>query len=303
MTLERGRAYGKVILLGEHAVVYGVPAVAMAVDRGARASAEEAPVPKLTVGTTEVPDDAEVSRALRALLTRLGSPPMHVQIDLDVPPGCGLGASAAMGVATARAVCAALGREEKDAELLDAVDGWERVFHGNPSGVDAAAAVAGGCLHYVRGEEPRPLTPGLPLRVAIAVAGPPASTKLMVDGVARLKQRRPELVQKTLDGIRSLVRNAILAIEAGDRDGLGKLMDYNQMLLSGLMVSTEGIERACHAARAAGALGAKLTGAGGGGCVVALVEGDPTPVIAAWRKEGFECFATQMGAAKERSTS
>jgi mevalonate kinase len=73
-------------------------------------------------------------------------------------------------------------------------------------------------------------------------------------------------------------------------------MDLNQMLLSGLMVSTEGIERACASARTAGALGAKLTGAGGGGAVIALADLDPEPVLAAWRSEGLVCFAATVAA-------
>jgi mevalonate kinase len=117
----------------------------------------------------------------------------------------------------------------------------------------------------------------------------------MVEGVARLSARRPDLVGKSVSGITALVENARLCIEAGDAPGLGKLMDLNQMLLAGLMVSTEGIERACATARSAGALGAKLTGAGGGGCVIALADLDPEPILTAWRAEGLECFAATVG--------
>src|SRR5690606_19418784 len=163
--------------------------------------------------------------------------------------------------ATTRAILALQGREATDDVVLDAVDGWERVFHGNPSGVDAAAALGHGVLQYVKGDPPRPLRPERPLVLALAVADPPASTR--------------EMVERTLAGIRTLVKNAVLCLEAGDLTGFGSLMDYNQMLLSGLMLSTEGLERACFLARSAGALGAKLTGAGGGGCVVALVDEDP----------------------------
>ena len=99
---------------------------------------------------------------------------------------------------------------------------------------------------------------------------------------------------RSFDAIDSLVQNARLALEAGDHVGLGKLMDLNQVLLSGLMVSTEEIETLCSLARASGALGVKLTGSGGGGCVVALVEEDPAPVVAAWEKAGFRAFSTQV---------
>jgi mevalonate kinase len=118
----------------------------------------------------------------------------------------------------------------------------------------------------------------------------------MVETVARLRQRRPAIVAKAFDGIAALVQNARLAVEAGDRVGLGKLMDLNQMILSGLFVSTEEIERLCHLAREAGALGAKLTGAGGGGSVVALVSGVGAAdrVLEAWKADGFWGFGTRI---------
>jgi mevalonate kinase len=115
----------------------------------------------------------------------------------------------------------------------------------------------------------------------------------MVEQVARLRERRTDLVTQTFDGIRSLVGNARLALEANDYVGVGRLMDLNQMLLSGLMLSTEEIEAMCRMAREAGALGAKLTGSGGGGCVVALVQGEPEPVLSRWEKAGFRSFSSR----------
>ena len=111
-----------------------------------------------------------------------------------------------------------------------------------------------------------------------------------------MRARRPQVVDKAFDGIRALVSNARLAIEDGDRFALGRLMDLNQMLLSGLFVSTPEIEAMCEQARAAGALGAKLTGAGGGGSVVALVNGmsGAERVLEAWTKGGFGGFATRV---------
>lgn len=303
--MERtARAAGKVILLGEHAVVYGAPALAAALDRGAVARAERAEQSRIVLGASAPVEgeDGEVGRAFAALRASLGAPEQVVTAELELPAGCGLGASAALGVAIARAVLLSsepdteLGADGARTRVLEAAAAWEGVFHGRASGVDAAAAASRGCIRFSRSEGAEPVRAARPLPVVVAVAGPPASTREMVEGVARLRARRPEMVDKTVSAIGALVQNARLCIEAGDLPGLGKLMDLNQMLLSGLMVSTEGIERACDAARRAGALGAKLTGAGGGGCVVALADLDPAPLLAAFRSEGLECFSATIGA-------
>jgi len=290
------RANGKVILLGEHAVVYGVPAIAAGIERGVEASAQAAPSSSLRIGErrAEPADGSELGRAFGALLESLGAPSLSVEASLEVPPGSGLGASAALAVAIARAVLEALGLAQDLACVLTAAAAWEGVYHGNPSGVDAAAAAHAGCLLFDKLNGPRPIALGRELVLAIGLAGPPASTKLMVEGVARLRQRRPAVVDKALEGIRALVQNAKLCLEAGDLPGLGSLMNYNQMLLSGLFVSTEGIERCCGLAREAGALGAKLTGSGGGGAVVALCDANAEPILAAWRSAGIECFGSYV---------
>jgi len=288
-------ACGKVILLGEHAVVHGAPAIAAGIERGAQASAERAEAVELWLGASLIQpdDDTPLGRALAALVAELGAPPARVRASSDLPVGAGLGSSAALAVAIARALLELEGAAPLP-RVLAAAGAWERVFHGNPSGIDTAAAASGGCIWFTRAGGPEPLQLARPLSLAIAVAGPPASTKLMVDSVARLKERRPEVFAKSLAGIESLVKNARLALEAGDLPGLGRLMDLNQMLLSGLMVSTQEIEAACRLARQAGALGAKLTGAGGGGAVVALADGAPDPVLEAWRGAGLDCFGTTI---------
>jgi mevalonate kinase len=296
------RASGKVILLGEHAVVYGAPALAAGLSRGARAEARRAERASLKLGDAfaEQGDGSELARALEGLLEAVAAPPLAVEAELELPAGSGLGASAALGVAIARAALEVIAPgETADASrprVLAGAAGWERVFHGNPSGIDAAAAEGGGCIRFTREEGPVRIPVARTMPLAIAIAGPPASTRMMVEGVARLAQRRPDAFAKTIAGITSLVENARLCVEAGDMPGLGKLMDLNQMLLAGLMVSSEGIEAACDIARKAGALGAKLTGAGGGGAVVALADLDPAPVLEAWRTAGFACFASEVAA-------
>jgi len=294
------RANGKVILLGEHAVVYGVPAIAAGIERGVEASARPAHGSSLRIADRHAApgEDSDLGRAFGALLTSLDASDLAVEARLELPPGSGLGASAALGVAIARAVLEARGARADPKRVLAAAAAWEGVYHGNPSGVDAAAAAHDGCVWFDKAHGLEPIALARELVLAIGLAGPPASTKLMVEGVARLRERRPDVVDKALAGIEALVKNAKLCLEAGDLPGLGSLMNYNQMLLSGLFVSSEGIERCCGLARDAGALGAKLTGAGGGGAVIALCDGTSEPILAAWRNAGIECFGSHVRAAK-----
>jgi mevalonate kinase len=299
-----GHACGKVILLGEHAVVYGVPALAVGIDRGARARAaplDRGPSRLLVRGwNISVREDDtghDLARAFRSLLDAIrcdvpALAPQSVDVEADLPPGGGLGCSAALGVAIARAVDPSSTSDQVQSRAM----AWEKVFHGNPSGVDAAVCARGGCSLFRKGEGLEPVRVRGALHLCIGSTGLASSTKSMVEAVARLKARRPEVVDKSFEGVRSLVSNARLAIEAGDRFALGRLMDLNQMLLGGLFVSTPEIERMCALARDAGALGAKLTGAGGGGSVVALVPSSAVSdsVLAVWKSDGFEGFAASV---------
>src|SRR5580704_12311216 len=252
MTHRIGAACGKVILLGEHAVVYGVPAIAVGIDRGARATAEplaDGPstlhVRGWDIRVHEDQKDRDLARAFRAVLdhAREGGRDVRVAVEAeaDLPPGAGLGCSAALGVAVARAVDAGAAEAHVAARAM----AWERVFHGNPSGVDAAVAAMGGCIYFKKGEPIQPLRVRTNITLCVGHSGMASSTKAMVEAVARLRARRPEVVEKAFEGIRALVQNAKLALEAGDKFALGRLMDLNQMLLSGLFVSSEEIERMC----------------------------------------------------------
>jgi mevalonate kinase len=298
-----GSASGKLILLGEHAVVYGVPAIAAGIERGAHAEATvlAAGAPStLAIGeSTTVADPAgdDRARALAALLSEGSAlPSMAITAASDLPPAAGLGSSAAIGVAAARAAMAAAGLPADDGAAIARATAWERVFHGNPSGIDTAAAALGGCFRFTRKDGAEPIAPAREIVITVGLSGVSASTRTMVEGLARLRDRKPEMVDRSIAGIGALVDNARLAIEAGDLEGLGKLMDLNQMLLAGLMLSIEPIEHLCAVARGAGALGAKLTGKGGGGAVIALAadaEGGAR-ILAAFRAAGYEGFTTRV---------
>ena len=302
MAKSIGRASGKVILLGEHAVVHGVTAIAAGIDRGATATATTSAQNALSLNGEPLASSSDLVRALGEVQEDLGAPPSDVAITLEVPAGAGLGASAAMGVATVRALAQLYALDLSEQRLFRVAQTWERVFHGNPSGVDVAAAQHPRPIRFSKVTEPEPLLIKKPLRLLIAQAGPPASTKRMVEDVARLKSRNPTQFDKTLEAIAALVENATLLLRSGDLSAVGKLLDLNHMLLAGWMLSTKDLENACRLARSAGALGAKLTGAGGGGCVIALAgeahdedaEARARDILGAWKSQEIPCFSAEI---------
>ena len=307
---ELGSASGKVILLGEHAVVHGVPAIAVGIDRGAHARAVrrdagpcELAVESWDVEVREGDKSSMLGRAFSALVrsTRdaLASQgrtldPCRVEASAELPPGGGLGCSAATGVAVARA----LDPRATVAEVAERAMEWERVFHGNPSGVDAAVAARGGCVYFERGAPIVPVRPKCDLVLAVGSTGRASSTKSMVDAVAKRLADHPAEVAAIFDSIRGLVRDARHAIEAGDLRALGRALRENQSALAALALSTPEIDTMTTLAEAKGAFGAKLTGAGGGGCVIALVESSEAgeDVVAAWDRAGFSGFVTRVRA-------
>jgi mevalonate kinase len=299
------RAGGKITLLGEHAVVYGEPAVAVGLDRGATATAT--PVSKgpsrlrvraWNIDVSAARPTTDIARAFRLLLDAARTSGFFlVDIETELAPGAGLGCSAAVAVAVARA----LDPRADDEAVEERAMAWERVFHGNPSGVDAAVAARGGCVFFQRGRPIESLSVARPLFLCAGSTGLVSSTRAMVESVARLCEVHPTSTGAVLRDIGALARRGRVAIETGDLPALGRLMNDNHALLGGLGVSTAKIEDLCAAARGAGALGAKLTGAGGGGNVIALAAGvvEAKAVLDAWLASGHGGFLATVPAAPE----
>jgi len=286
--VAQARAPGKLILAGEHAVVYGHPAIAIAVDRGTTVTLHADTGPT-RLGRCAVRDD----RVLPGLLTVLPGEGLRVDIDSDLPVGRGMGSSAALSVAVVRAH-AALRGEPLDFRTTHArAFGPERHFHGDPSGVDHAVSALGGGVRYVKRPAGPVITPlDLPdLQLVVVDSGSAGDTGALVAGV---RARRPG-IDPLLDRIGSLVD----ALETGLRSGaspsdLGAILDENHSLLRQIGVSTPSLDAIVHTCRTAGAHGAKLAGAGGGGVVLALVD-DPAPVLGAVAAAGWSAFS--VGAA------
>lgn len=296
-----GNAFGKVILCGEHAVVYGTPAIAAGIHLGATAqvvtnnTGAQSSFVLERMGRVTVGDGTDVARAFEALLKQFGETrSLHVEASTELPAAAGLGCSAALGVAISRAIAAFRGETLSPAQATEFAMAWERVFHGNPSGVDAAVAARGGCIQFVRGVGLEEIKLAAPLTLAIAHTGVASSTRVMVEGVSKLREKHPEQTNAIFDQIGVLSRRARHALEHGDLRALGEVMRENQGHLESLRVSSPEIDSLCKIARTHGALGEKLTGAGGGGCVVALVDGHADDILGAWRKQGVQCFVAHV---------
>jgi mevalonate kinase len=293
MVSGSGRAPGKIILFGEHAVVYGRPALAVPVTEvEAMATAERAPAGRgLTIWALDLderirlataPADQPLAAAARLALARLGlaEPDWLVSVRSTVPMASGLGSGAAVSTAIIRALAAAAGQTLPPAIVSDLAYEIEKLHHGTPSGVDNTVIAYEQPVYFQRGQPPRPFAIGRPFTLVIADSSIPSPTKITVGDVRARWLAAPAEMDAYFDRIGAIVEDAAAAIAAGEPARLGPLMNANHRLLAEIGVSCPALDALVAAAQAAGAGGAKLSGGGRGGNLIALADADNAEKIA-----------------------
>ncbi|WP_280270760.1 mevalonate kinase [Nocardia wallacei] len=295
-----GRAHGKVVLIGEHTVVYGMPAIAipmsgLSAHATLRPPEADSPPPapsahrlghddalevRFTCSVDTIPAGSGAAAATAAAL-RCWDPhgrPWEVRIRSDIPPARGLGSSAAAAAASVRAVADLCGAALDERSLYRLVQTGEKVTHGRPSGVDAAAVTATGPIRFAAGIA-RPIPTRVNAGLVVADTGESGSTRQAVDSVRARLQHDHANARRLLTRAAELAEGAAADLADGDASGLGVRLTEFQRLLRELGISTTELDRLIAAALKAGACGAKLTGGGLGGCVLALVEPHRTAAV------------------------
>ena len=287
--MTAAHAPGKVILFGEHAVVYGRPAIAVPVTEvAAQVVIEDGPAGGGTViaahdlgavhrgidgvspGTAVYPLVATIRNVLRTLAVST-VPDIVVSISSTIPIGRGMGSGAAVATAMVRALAAHLGWQLTNETISELVYQTEIIHHGTPSGIDNSVIVYRTPTYFVRGRSPQPFSVRSPFRLIVADTGVTVATREVVDDVRQAWERAPIRYDEVFDSIGEIAKSARKSIVEGRNEDLGRLMNENQRLLEEIGVSSPALEALARSARSAGAKGAKLCGAGRGGNMIALV--------------------------------
>jgi mevalonate kinase len=283
-----GHAFAKVILFGEHSVVYGHPAIAVPVtDVRATVAVDDAPPGSgIVIHATDIdrtidlraaPPDEPLSLTVRNTLAHIKQatmPDLTLTIRSTIPVASGLGSGAAVATAIVRALSAHLGQPLDAAAVSGLVYETEKRFHGTPSGIDNTVVAFEQPVYFRKGHPIEVFGVKTPFWIAIADTGLPSLTVESVGDVRAAWQRDPQQYNAIFDRIGALVDRARQAIETGETTLLGPFMQKNQGLLRQLDVSSPDLETLIAAARQAGAAGAKLSGGGRGGNMIALIEPD-----------------------------
>lgn len=313
--MGRGSGFGKAILFNEHFVVHGVPGIVSAIDSAADAEAKKSrkgiTVEDERTGAKGYAEKKKLQQkeSIENMLKAMNLDPQKVSLKIwlggNLPGFSGIGASAASSVAIARAIAEELGMDLSDEKINEAAYEAEKAYAGNPSGIDNTAATYGGLIWFKKNmgggaNTIERLSIREPVEIVIGNTGIVANTKAMVAGVAERKKQNPQKYDALFGQAEELAFTARKALEAFDLRKVGELMNENHRLLQEIEVSCKELDHLVDLAREQGAFGAKLTGGGGGGCMVALTPGKDLQeaVAAAMENEGFKVLKTKIGIQK-----
>lgn len=309
--MASGVGFGKTILFGEHIVVYGLPAVAAAFGKKTIAEVEDSYVFEFIDRRPETPGykerkKDEIKRQLDALLEYFDIPKegesIKITLSGDLTCASGVGASAALAASIARAISEHKGLGLTDEQVNDAAYKAEEAGSGTPSGIDNTCSVYGGFIVFTKNLEGGPnkietITVEEPIRIVMASSGITQTTKEVVADIRRLREENPGKYKRIFKDYNKVVDAGLNAIKEADMRELGRLMDENQGLLAEMTLSCPQIEEIIAAAKEAGAFGAKLTGTGRGGSVIALTPDErvQNQVEEKIRDSGYDAFKTSIG--------
>lgn len=286
-------APGKIILFGEHAVVYGHPALAVPVTQvHADVEVADSDRPGIWISAPDIdlhaeldslPSDHPIASVIHnfLFLSRVSPfPSLGIRITSTIPVASGLGSGAAVTVALVRALSSHLGHPMTDEEVNAFAYEIEKLHHGTPSGIDNTVVTYAKPVYFIKGEPIETFRVGQPFTIVIGNTGVSAPTKDSVNDVRKLWEADKAKWEDVFDEVGQIVKQARRKIESGKWEELGGLMNDNHALLQEMTVSSPELDRLVSAARKAGALGAKLSGGGRGGNMIALVEPEKAESVA-----------------------
>lgn len=308
-----GIGFGKAILFNEHFVVYGVPAIVSAIGKytiakvksidqaGWKLNDNRSATPNYKEDKIEQQRDS-INRIIKKMDIDLSKKGIEITLDGTLYCASGIGASAASCVAIARALSDHYNMNLSDEEINEIAYEGEKAYHGNPSGIDNTASTFGGLIWFERGEENvmDRINIQTPVEIVMGNSGKVANTSAAVAGVRERKEKYPDKYDEIFARAENIAYLAKAALKEEDYQELGKLMNENHKLLQQIEVSSRELDFLVKLARDAGALGAKLTGGGLGGSIIALTPGKDLQehVANAIEKEGFQTVKTVIGAVR-----